>query len=84
MKNLKIEEKKILLNGKEIKDGTIVTFNYGRKKLEYNGFFYIADILNNIFGADFLISDKKRESWKFYDGYIKGFKINKVSNFKII
>ena len=85
-KQLEILKRKILFNGREIKDGVFVKFNYGKKKKKYKGYFYIADIPNRIIGCDFLLSDCKREEWKFWSldgGYSKGFKISKVYNFEI-
>jgi len=79
-----IIERKMLFNGKEIKDGDFIIFNYGKRGLQYGGFFYIADIVNRLFGYDFMISEKLMENWKWKDGYLAGFKLSKVYNFKII
>jgi len=86
MKKLEIKERVILFNKKEIKDGTFIRFYYGKKCLEYGGYFYIADVFNRMVGCDFMISEIKRENWKFWSwdsGYLKGFKISKVHKFKI-
>src|SRR3990167_5597427 len=71
---LEIQERRILFNGIEIEDGTFVKFNYGKKSLEYCGYFYISDLPNRLFGCDFMISGIKKEKWKFWswnNGYIQ-------------
>ena len=81
---IEIIERHMIIDGRKLNDGDLVKFKYGKKALKFKGYFYISDTINRVFGADFLISDKKREQWKWYDGYLKGFQFDEIADFEVV
>jgi len=80
-----IENYHLKVDGKRIQEGDFVTFKYGKKELKFGGYFYLADIHNRVVsGNDFMISEKKREDWRWFDDYLNGFIIDKVRDFKVV